>query len=504
MDDRELERLFGNDSDSDKGTLGKEDRVPEGRSEKKDPESGRQEKHRPVKNAPAKKESGKKPPEKKAPEKKEPDKQDPGKKAPEKKVPEKKDPEKKEPVKKESEKKDTEHGKSGKEDPEKEITGKEDPEDKPAEDKKDGKEPEENGEKEPSPDEAAGDEKDKPEEESAEESGEDDPEEEKEDSDESGKDGEDAGDKEKATDKEEKGNGKEAAPENVRKRRPRPEPEPADGLKNIAEMIPLSGKSILAICLAFAVVLMVVLVMFLPAFRVRNTSVEGNVVLTDQEILKAVGLEYDAHLMSGVSGNIIDILRLDYGKTEQRIKEQNPYVEDIRITIKLPSTVDIKVRERSKVCYIRTPDGYAALDRDGIVLELSSFDSGRTVRPVICGLNVKYAEMGKPVKIENMNDYKKSIIVLGAILAADNASVGGNYSMFENTSEVRILPSGYIFLTIYSPSGNLIQIKLNGTESIGDKMAWLLYVFNGEAFDKITVDGALDMTGEEYIFGEYD
>ena len=277
-----------------------------------------------------------------------------------------------------------------------------------------------------------------------------------------------------------------------------------NGIKELREMIPLSGKSILAIALALAVVIMVVLVLFLPAFRVRNTHVEGNVVLTDQEILKAAGLEYDAHLMSGVSGNIIDILRLDYGKTEQKIKKENPYIEDIRITIKLPSTVDITVRERSKVCYIRTPDGYAALDRDGIVLELSSSDAGRKVQPVICGLNVKYAELGKPVKIDNIKDYKKAIIVLGAILAADNASVGGDYSMFENTSEVRILPSGYIFLTIYSPSGNLIQIKLNGTDSIGDDLAWLLYAFNADAFDKVTVDGALDMTGDEYIFDEYD
>ena len=248
---------------------------------------------------------------------------------------------------------------------------------------------------------------------------------------------------------------------------------------------------------------MILLVVFLPAFRVRNAHVEGNVVLTDQEVLKEVGLEYDSHLMSGVSGNIFDILRLNYGKTEERVKQENPYIEDIRISVKLPSTVDIRIKERRKVCYIRTPDGYAALDEDGIVLELSSFDAKRTVRPVICGLNVKYAELGKPVKISNMNDYKKAIIVLGAILAADNASVGGDYSMFENTSEVRILPSGYIFLTVYLPSGNLIQIKLNGTDNIGDHMAWLLYASNSNSLDKLTADGSLDMTGDEYIFDEY-
>ena len=141
-----------------------------------------------------------------------------------------------------------------------------------------------------------------------------------------------------------------------------------------------------------------------------------------------------AHLMGGVSGNILDIIRLDYGKTEERIKRENPYIEDIRVSVKLPSTVDVQVKERMKVCYIRTPDGYAALDKDGIVLELTSFDAKKSVRPVICGLNVTYAELGKQVKISNMNDYKKAIIVLGAILAADNASIGDTYSMFENTS----------------------------------------------------------------------
>lgn len=327
-----------------------------------------------------------------------------------------------------------------------------------------------------------------------------DEEEESEEPEEDGEETAEEGSEEEAEDSEEDAEEKVHVKEVQKKARPKKKPVEK---KPLSEVIPLNGKSITAIILAVVVVVMVCLVMFLPAFRVRNCHVEGNVVLTDQDVLKAVGLEYDAHLMSGVSGNIFDIIRLDYGKTEERIKKENPYIEDIRITIKLPSTVDITIKERSKVCYVRTPDGYAALDKDGIVLELSSFDKNRTVQPVICGLNITYAELGKPVRISNMNDYKKAIIVLGAILAADNASVGGDYSMFENTSEVRILPSGYIFLTIYSPSGNLIQIKLNGTDSISDDMAWLLYAFNADAFDKVTVDGALDMTGDEYTFREY-
>ncbi len=374
---------------------------------------------------------------------------------------------------------------------------KKEPEEKVSPDKKDEdrpKEKPEDKEKEPEEIKASGEpEKDESDEDKSDKEGSDEKESDK---DEDGEEGEEDKEDEEESSEEEskKPEDKPSAPAKARRQRVRREPEP-EPAKSQGEMIPLSGKSIFAIVLALAVVVMVILVMFLPAFRVRNATVEGNVALSDQEILAAAGLEYNAHLMSGISGNIFDVLRLNYGKTEERIMKENPYIEDIRITIKLPSTVEIKVKERSKICYIRTPDGYAALDKDGIVLELSSFDSGKDVRPVICGLDVKYCELGKPVRIDNMNDYKKAIIVLGAILAADNASIGDEYQMFENTAEVRILPSGYIFLTIYSPSGHLIQIKLNGTESIGDKMAWLLYVFNGDGFDKITVDGALDMTG---------
>jgi len=250
-------------------------------------------------------------------------------------------------------------------------------------------------------------------------------------------------------------------------------------------------------------VVIVCCVLFLPQFRVRNVTIEGNTVLTDEEIMEMCNFKYNAHLMSGVSGNVFDYLGLNYGKTEQYIKDNNPYVEDIKIKVKLPSTVYIEVKERNKIAYIKTPDGYAALDKNGIVLELSSGDDASEVRPLICGIVTDAVTLGGTVDIVNKTAYNKAIIVLGAILAADNASIGGDYSMFANTSEVRVLPSGYIFLTIYSPSGNLIQIKLNSTDSINEDMAWLLYAFNADAFDKVTTDGALDMTGDEYIYQEY-
>ena len=305
------------------------------------------------------------------------------------------------------------------------------------------------------------------------------------------------------TEDEEESEDEEEESESSEKRAPKKPAKKKAEKRTLPESFPLSKRSMTIIALLLVIIGFAALIYFLPAFRVRNVHVEGNISLTDQQILRELKLEYNDHLMGGVSGNILDVIRLDYGKTEERIKRENPYIEDIRVSVKLPSTVDVTVRERRKVCYIRTPDGYAALDKDGIVLELSSFDANKRVRPVISGLTVKGAELGKPVKLGNTNDYKKAIIVLGAILAADNASVGDTYSMFENTSELRILPSGYMFLTVYSPAGKLVQVKLNSLEKISDNMAWLLYAFNSEALDKTKTKGFLDMTGDDPTLREY-
>ena len=262
----------------------------------------------------------------------------------------------------------------------------------------------------------------------------------------------------------------------------------------------LNGFGISVIVFFVLIVTLVLLFLFLPIFRVREVTVEGNVEMTDEEVLKEVGLEYNAHLMRGVSGNLLDILSLNYGKTEERIRQENPYIADITIAVRIPSEVKITVKERRKIAYVSTPDGYIALDRYGTVLEINSGKTKKDVRPVVYGITVESAKLGEKVKVTDENSYKKAIVVLGSILSADNATIGDKFNMFEHTTEVRILPSGYIFLTVYTESGKPVQVKLNMTDKINEKMTWLLYAFNSNAFDQVTIKGTLDMTGDEHIF----
>ena len=278
------------------------------------------------------------------------------------------------------------------------------------------------------------------------------------------------------------------------------EEQPKEKKKKRKAKVRLNGFGISVIVLFVLVVTLILLFLFLPIFRVREVTVDGNVEMTDEEVLKEVGLEYNAHLMRGVSGNLWDIVRFNYGKTEERIRRENPYIADITISVRIPSEVRITVKERRKIAYVSTPDGYIALDRYGTVLEINSGKIKQDVRPIVYGISVESAKIGEKVKVRDENSYKKAIVVLGSILSADNATINDKFNMFEHTTEVRILPSGYIFLTIYTDSGKPVQVKLNMTDKINEKMSWLLYAFNSNAFDQVTIKGTLDMTGDEYIF----
>ena len=294
--------------------------------------------------------------------------------------------------------------------------------------------------------------------------------------------------------------GKEKAEEEKSEEEKPSEDQPKETKKKKKAKFRITGFGIAFIVFVVLLLTAVLLFLFLPIFRVREVTVDGNIEMTDEEVLKEVGLEYNAHLMRGVSGNILDILRFNYGKTEERIRRENPYIADITIAVRIPSEVHITVKERRKIAYVSTPDGYIALDRYGTVLELISGKNRTDVRPVVYGISVESAKLGERVKVRDENSYKRSIIVLGSILSADNATIGDKFNMFESTTEVRVLPSGYIFLTIYTASGKPVQVKLNNTDKINEKMAQLLYLFNSNAFDQITIKGTLDMTGDEYVF----
>ena len=301
---------------------------------------------------------------------------------------------------------------------------------------------------------------------------------------------------------------KEPKEKKEKKERPKLDFKPSfdlSGIRKIKDIdfadIPM--KNVLLVFLGLVFAALIICFFTLPFFRVLKVNVNGNVVLSKEQILSEAGLSYNSHLFKGISGNPLDFITLNYGKTCKRMMKENPYYEELSIRVSFPSTINIDLKERSKVSYVRTPDGYAALDMDGVVLELSSGKKDdKDIRPVICGLETKDVVLGRKIVFADENDYKKGLIVLGAILSADMSGEDSEYSLFEHTIEVRVLPSGLVFLTIETPSGAVLQVKLDGIDHISKDMEWLLYSIKRDAYKGLS-DGALDLTGKEQIYRDY-
>ncbi|MCQ2504123.1 MAG: FtsQ-type POTRA domain-containing protein [Saccharofermentans sp.] len=253
---------------------------------------------------------------------------------------------------------------------------------------------------------------------------------------------------------------------------------------------PLSFKHTMMALIGITVFVIVLMLGFHPMFRIENISIEGNYAMTNEEIIEATGLNYHDHMLKVLAVNYSDILA------------SNPYIRKINISINFPSGINISVEERRKLAYIKYADGYFAIDAEGTVLELSSFDS-EDAHPLLCGLDINNVVLGGRVDIEGDVNFQKLVIVLGAALEADQSADNEEYSFFENIREIRILPSNIIFVTVIMPNGSELQIKFSDIDTIGDDMHWLMFVIEQGKLNDLSA-GVMDMTGDQPIYSEYD
>lgn len=277
-----------------------------------------------------------------------------------------------------------------------------------------------------------------------------------------------------------------------------------DKIWNGLELLLKNRKAVIALVTFILIVVGLLFLLLSPKFRVKTIEISGNHVLTSEDIIEMIGVNVGDHIYKGVNGNILDIILLDYGKTEDKIISKYPYVEDIKIHADFPSNISVEVKERAKIAVIKINDGFATIDSEGTVVELNLSNDGiDNYNPVICGLEVSNVVLGERIQIKNSNDYQKAIIILGAVLAADvNSSFNDGYSFYEGLQEIRIIPSGMIYLTFTLPSGSMLQVKIQSIENINDDMNWLVNNVRENSFENLP-DGALDMTGEEYIYRAY-
>lgn len=244
----------------------------------------------------------------------------------------------------------------------------------------------------------------------------------------------------------------------------------------------------------------VVLFLFYPGFHIEKIEISGNSHVKSDEILKAIDLEKGDHIYSRVGGSWKAILDLRYGRLEDKLKQENPYIEDVKIEPSFPGYVYVNVTERKKVAYVTIPDGYAVIANDGVVLEIENGKIPEGI-PQMRGLPVISAQRGKMLDLSSQEGYDICITILGAILSADVPSLQGetDIDFLSYVQSIRYCGNMTTFLDLKIPElSQTITVKLDSLNTITDDMNWLKYAITSGYFENKT-GTILDMTNNKYI-----
>ena len=151
----------------------------------------------------------------------------------------------------------------------------------------------------------------------------------------------------------------------------------------------------------------IILFLLSSVFNITDIVVENNKKISEQEIVNLSGLVKNENM---------------FKTTNKKIKEgikQNPYIEDVVITRELSGKVKLKVIERTPTYMIKFENGYAYINNQGYILEVSE---EALELPIITGFKTS----GEEIKAGNrlvVDDLKELENVIKIMETAKNTSI---------------------------------------------------------------------------------
>lgn len=124
-----------------------------------------------------------------------------------------------------------------------------------------------------------------------------------------------------------------------------------------------------------------------PVFALKEVQVEGTEKYTASALCETVGLS--------MGDNIFAFSR---SKAEKAL-EQDPYIADAKVSLKLPHTVVITIQERKVRGYVPYMGSYLYIDAEGRVLDVQ--DSCYEALPLVKGLSFDSFVKGEVIPVKN-------------------------------------------------------------------------------------------------------
>lgn len=173
-------------------------------------------------------------------------------------------------------------------------------------------------------------------------------------------------------------------------------------------------------------------------FRITMIEVEGNSILSEEQIISFSGLEKGMNLFAISSHEILE-----------KVKE-NPYIDTVQIKRCLPDKVKLVVEERQPEYALPLANSFIYINRKGYILEISN--KAPSV-PIILGCTTDLSNIKEKDQLEE-NDLQKMSMVIKIMESACNQKMEDwitkidisneeNYTLYlENQGKIAYLGTG--------------------------------------------------------------
>ncbi len=218
----------------------------------------------------------------------------------------------------------------------------------------------------------------------------------------------------------------------------------------------------------FIIIILIIVLLNAPFMQIKMINCVGNRFVTSEEIVKSSQI---------YKGN--NILRINKSKSIDLIKT-NPYIKNVIITRKLPSTININVEECQVCAYIKHGNKYLYIDNESKVLEINSVPPKNKI-PLISGVTVTKSNVNEIVGLKNEIQLQ---YIKGILNSISNSNFMGMVTLIDvkNTEKSKFIVNNNLEIIIGNDEN--LEYKINflaesAYDSLGENQAGYLDVSHG-------------------------
>lgn len=239
----------------------------------------------------------------------------------------------------------------------------------------------------------------------------------------------------------------------------------------------IAGKIVKWTILLIALVAAFIFFMMSPLFNIIEIKVSNNQKISSETIISLSGIQ--------LGENIYKTSR----KTISKNIKQEAYIDDVKISRKLPNVIEISVKERTATYMLEYANSYAYINNQGYILEISEEASQV---PIIVGYTTKEEDIKLGNRL-NEEDLEKLGTVLKIVESANVNSIGELITRIDITNK-----QDYKLIL----ENEKKTIYIGDASNLSNRMLYVKAVIEAEAGLEGEVFANGDLNSEKVFFRE--